>query len=544
MTTIFRALGRHGRDRHQHTDRDCPLLAKAKSTTATDVESIDEERLCPYCAGDDEWNQSDDDDWSYQRAIAEQAGVDGEIVTDGGTVLACPHCDGARLRTVQHNPVGGWPEGEGSHYCKDCAEHVDPVERDPYQAGRPRNGLAKRLADAEPDDLVTDGGQDVVYVAAKSTGGSGVVVHTDPGCHQLSCARKILERPADAYPGREVCSVCRGEVASANTNPNGPWQQLEAADPDDLVTDGGVPDPDAFRLPTITELDAMRTALNLGQRELSRRADLEPSRFNHILHNDVDPHASTLRAFLDVLQDADPQTDDEIERTGPKPEPSTTAGHDPEDFELLSAKLHHSPPDAVGEDPRPPERERDSEIRTDGGERLRSKADANTGQLSVAGVVGWPTRTEEYVDLGDRLEDDGDGLPEPDRSEHDRRARQAANSLVAWASRAGLDPGLVLASVREDLPRADGGEVDHYCDICERPFETIAALIKHDCGEPDAPLVTDGGTEMHRMSHVDATEHYRQKARRLAREKALYVGVLLGGVAMFIALFIWEVLQA
>jgi hypothetical protein len=163
---------------------------------------------------------------------------------------------------------------------------------------------------------------------------------------------------------------------------------------------------------------------------------------------------------------------------------------------------------------------------TDGGARFRSKADANTGELSRAGVVNWPKPEKEYVDLvqllkadiqtdggrlrhdhivaavlegrrrpSDRLRDgiraDGSGLPGPDRSEQERRARQAATSLVAWSRRAEVDPASVLQAVRDGLPRTDGGDPDHYCEICERPFETIARLIKHDCEDPS--LVPDGG---------------------------------------------------
>jgi transcriptional regulator with XRE-family HTH domain len=487
MTTYYVATNRHGQKRTFHTDRDCPALDRATGVRTRDRESIPDEQTCVRCRDEAYWNQGGSD-WSYQNALREAADdEESELVTDGGTVLACPNCDSARLTTVQHNLWGGEPAGEGSHYCKDCNTHVDPVERESYRSDSPRRGLAKRLADADPDDLVTDGGTITVC----------------PECDTPQIRRRTPDHPASASSStkRWYCLNCqrsfdepdeRAPQATTGAR-SGLARKLDEADPGDLVTDGGVPDPDAFQMPTITDLDAMRTALNLGQRELSRRAGLEPSRFNHILHNDVDPHASTLRAFLGVLQDAEPRTDDEIERAGPKPEPSPNADHDPDDYELLSAQLHHSPPDAVGEDPRPPERERDEGLRTDGGERLRSKADANTGALTATGVVGWPTEEKEYVDLGERL-NDGDALPDPDRSEQARRARQAAHSLVAWSRRADLDPGDVLAEVREGLPRTDGGEkADHFCEICERPFETIAALIKHDCEERDAPLVTDGG---------------------------------------------------
>lgn len=102
---------------------------------------------------------------------------------------------------------------------------------------------------------------------------------------------------------------------------------VDADDDPRIMTDGGtvVPDPDDFAIPTIEELDQMRVAQDLNQRDLSRRAGVEPSRFNHILHNDVDPHVSTLRAFLHALRDADEADVQEVEH-GPDPTPSPNAG--------------------------------------------------------------------------------------------------------------------------------------------------------------------------------------------------------------------------
>jgi hypothetical protein len=243
-TTVYRTTGQHRNNRALHTDRDCPLLSKARSVDTREVETVEDDRLCPYCAGDEDWNQSDDDDWGYQRALAEAADVDGKIVTDGGTITACPECESASIK------------------------------------------------------------------------------------------RRVPQKPIspDTQTHRWYCNAC------------GVW------------------------------------------------------------------------------------FDEPIERA-PRSDSTTLCG--------VAADLDAADPDAI----------------PDGGSRLRSKADANTGRLSVAGVVGWPTGTEEYVDLGERLDDE---LPAPDRSEQERHARQAAHSLVAWSSRAGLDPGLVLGSVCAELPR--GGD--------------------------------------------------------------------------------------
>ena len=96
--------------------------------------------------------------------------------------------------------------------------------------------------------------------------------------------------------------------------------------PSDVSSESDIPSPEAFAIPTIEDLDAMRVAHGLSQKELSRRAGCEPGRFHHILRNDVDPQTETMRAFLAVLQNTAPQTDGELaSKCGPKPESSTLA---------------------------------------------------------------------------------------------------------------------------------------------------------------------------------------------------------------------------
>lgn len=94
---------------------------------------------------------------------------------------------------------------------------------------------------------------------------------------------------------------------------------------DEYATDGGVPDPGEFRIPTVAELDAMRVRHGLSQAEFSRRAGLEQTRFNTILNKDIDPQTRTLRAFLDVLKETEPDPDDELSAgpQGPDVAPSS-----------------------------------------------------------------------------------------------------------------------------------------------------------------------------------------------------------------------------
>jgi transcriptional regulator with XRE-family HTH domain len=80
-------------------------------------------------------------------------------------------------------------------------------------------------------------------------------------------------------------------------------------------------DPDAYRIPTIAELDAMRVDAGLSMRDLSRAAGFKQSRFSHILNNDCNPQTRTIRAFLRALQLYEPSEEDEPKR-GPDPEPT------------------------------------------------------------------------------------------------------------------------------------------------------------------------------------------------------------------------------
>lgn len=61
------------------------------------------------------------------------------------------------------------------------------------------------------------------------------MLHSDPDCPQLDNAVNVHSRPRSVYPGdKEWCSVCHGTSASGSAGPSGPWQTLEALDPDDV----------------------------------------------------------------------------------------------------------------------------------------------------------------------------------------------------------------------------------------------------------------------------------------------------------------------
>lgn len=65
-------------------------------------------------------------------------------------------------------------------------------------------------------------------------------------------------------------------------------------------------DPDDFVIPTVEEIEAMRHEYAMTKAELSRRAGLGEGRWAYISTGDIDPQLSTIRAFLDALQEADP----------------------------------------------------------------------------------------------------------------------------------------------------------------------------------------------------------------------------------------------
>jgi len=169
-----------------------------------------------------------------------------------------------------------------------------------------------------------------------------------------------------------------------------------------LVTDGGTPGPDAFHIPTIAELDAMRAAANLSMRDFSECAGFKDNRWSHILNNDVNPHTQTVRAFLTALQEFDGHT--ETGNQGPDPSASELVEDDGPtevDVDQIAARLDRLDPDAVGEDPTPPEPE--DNLVTDGGQDLKNPAKKRlagetevTFQCSVAASDHFNPSDPEY----------------------------------------------------------------------------------------------------------------------------------------------------
>ncbi|QGX95917.1 hypothetical protein EI982_14545 [Haloplanus rallus] len=159
---------------------------------------------------------------------------------DDDQITACPACDAATIKPRNPGKPSSPPAHTTNWYCESCGAQFDePVERERYTAGGGRSGLAGKLARADPDDLVTDGGEELVYVAAKPAGGAGIL-HTEESCPRLGRARKVVEKPRSVYPDdRKICDWCQSGPTQGGGDNSGAWQELAAADPDDLVTDGG-----------------------------------------------------------------------------------------------------------------------------------------------------------------------------------------------------------------------------------------------------------------------------------------------------------------
>jgi predicted RNA-binding Zn-ribbon protein involved in translation (DUF1610 family) len=68
------------------------------------------------------------------------------------TVRCCPECGDVHIhrRTPK---LWGTPDDAADYHCAACGADVDEVDRRPRYHNPGLNGLAKRLAEADPDDV-------------------------------------------------------------------------------------------------------------------------------------------------------------------------------------------------------------------------------------------------------------------------------------------------------------------------------------------------------------------------------------------------------
>lgn len=76
----------------------------------------------------------------------------GEATDAGDTTPACPECDSPNV--VKRKSRWGGGEAGATHYCRVCATPIEEVVWRPRKRDwTTRSGLAKRLAEADPDDV-------------------------------------------------------------------------------------------------------------------------------------------------------------------------------------------------------------------------------------------------------------------------------------------------------------------------------------------------------------------------------------------------------
>ena len=88
-------------------------------------------------------------------------------VPDGGAIQACPKCGDSNIRAT---PSGMRGDSEGDWWCRNCdARFDDPRERDPHHDGGGNYPtLGKELLDADPDEVLPDGGSIELDILASS----------------------------------------------------------------------------------------------------------------------------------------------------------------------------------------------------------------------------------------------------------------------------------------------------------------------------------------------------------------------------------------
>jgi hypothetical protein len=151
--------------------------------------------------------------WGCDRLFDERESpttIDGQLVTDGGrdSIEACPECDSPQIE-VRPGGYRSLPYrvGEERYCCEACgARFDDPVRRARKQPGENRSGTARRLVEADPNDLVPDGGTYPCSLCSAEHEGLEAA---------LRCCGEKLRVPADFKDDLWTCDRC-GEFATGS----------------------------------------------------------------------------------------------------------------------------------------------------------------------------------------------------------------------------------------------------------------------------------------------------------------------------------------
>jgi DNA-directed RNA polymerase subunit M/transcription elongation factor TFIIS len=163
---------------------------------------------------------------------------DGEEMT-----YACPHCDrgGCVYRRAAESDHRGYPGDDHDCRCHKCGAtfaHAEVVEREYYNHGNggALSSAGRRLQEMEPDELLTDGGHDLVEACPDCD-------HTKFKVRVSSVHRQLRTGDRDA---KYKCGNCgatfdepRERERRADGSIHGPAKALVDADPGDILTDGG-----------------------------------------------------------------------------------------------------------------------------------------------------------------------------------------------------------------------------------------------------------------------------------------------------------------
>ncbi|WP_251342405.1 hypothetical protein [Haloplanus halophilus] len=478
-------------------------------------------------------------------------------------ITVCPACDSPAIKPRTPAKFDSPDHQASEWYCNDCQHQFDEPVRRERRGGGGRNGLAGKLVDADPDDLRADGGREEVFVV-DTVSGEPEAFHLFRSCCQVQQAVHGAERvPRERVDeGLSLCPTCRKRQDDYRAPTRGLAKDLVEADAGDLVTDGGESYcAECHR--AVAREDRVEVGGEVYHRQCAPDEAVANRQVDEFSSDGGAPAATCTHCGVSFPPESacgSGKGHNFVAFDGGQPRPETP--WKPIDAERINGRwvilVAKWTPDGWTFAERV-ERDLPSylEVRDGPGPSDEPVADGGRPRHDhiVAAILEGRRRPSDR--LRDGLRADGGGeLPAPDRREQERRARQAARSLVAWCERAGFDPVLVLASERESVPRADGGrgriwdhedcprdacdgelqqqddfnvmclsceevwghhkndeehylvskesnivarkprdEVsDHYCEICSTEFQTIARLIKHDCDDQeDARLVTDGG---------------------------------------------------
>jgi hypothetical protein len=196
-----------------------------------------------------------------QLRLAQREGTLPDEVSED-RVTACPACASASIEYPPGVDFGGEP-ASATYTCQACGEAFEePIERPPErESGSCRHGTAKTLAEADPDDLITDGGQPT------TTHVSDEGLWIPPGLREFEAQLVIrtpavtvqyfssdgetgayypLVRPRHFGPADSFEHLQNPELAPdrVRIKPQGePAVELTVTGDGDLVTDGGHPQP-------------------------------------------------------------------------------------------------------------------------------------------------------------------------------------------------------------------------------------------------------------------------------------------------------------